>query len=475
MAPPTSPGGPSSTTWRRERLLRIGTSPQPTPDRSVPATPSSIEPVELSPSEHTSLQYTNDNGASLASYGTIPARRRPLKKDSFNNFSSQRSLSQFPSLSFLNRTTSNSSRPRSPSILRDLAFSRLSVQRPISAYDAPLRSKDDIEPDADAKINGIRVWYSSFSSIDWLHDAIKDSARFSRLRRRKSVRARVRLAIDKSLGWFIVTIVGFLTAVVAFLIVRGEQWLFDTKDGYCREAWWRAKRFCCPETDDIVRSSSMFARHLSEDACAAWRPWADVFSQRKGGTGEHVVEYMSYALIAVSTFFLFLLSNSYRPQLFLALSSTLLTLYLTNSTSFVTRKESGVLAPDFPGAPPEVKDQLPPAAMKRKVMYYVCLGGRFIGILLINDIRLREAEFPKSRQSSLVRQFFLCLPRLLMDVLDRLCYPRLPRWSGVVHQVSWIGTLRCFGSLPWQRGSSGTHRQLYRKYHKSLLREVREQ
>lgn len=376
MAPPKSPGGPSSTTWRRERLLRIGTSSiQPTPDRSTPATPSSVEPVELSPSEHTSLQYTNDNGASFASYGTIPARRRPLKKDSLNNFSSQRGLSQFPSLTFLKRTASNGSRPRSPSILRDLAFSRLSVQRPISAYDAPLRSKDDIELDADAKINGIRVWYSSFSSIDWLHDAIKDSARFSRLRRRKSVRSRIRLAIDKSLGWFIVTIVGFLTAIVAFLIVRGEQWLFDTKDGYCREAWWRAKRFCCPETEDIMGSSGMFTGHLSEDVCAAWRPWADVVLQREGGTGEHVVDYILYALIAVSTFFLSSLSNSYHSQLFLALSSTLLTIYLTSSTSFVTRKESGVLAPDFPGAPPEAKDQLPPAATKRKVMYYVCLGG----------------------------------------------------------------------------------------------------
>jgi chloride channel 3/4/5 len=296
MPPSPSTGGPSSTTWRRERLMRIGsnTTIHTVPERGLPTPPS--DAVEQSPTEHTSLHHTTDNSAS---YGTIPARRRPFKKNSLNNFATHRGLSQLPSLSFLRRTTSNPATPRSPSILRELAFSRLSTQRPISAYDAPLRSKDDVEPDADAKINGIRVWYSSFSSIDWLHDAIKDSARFSRLRRRKSVRARVRLAIDKSLGWFVVTIVGFLTAVVAFLIVRGEQWLFDTKDGYCRDAWWRAKRFCCPEAEGVVKFSGLLAAHVSEDDCAAWRPWADVFSQNKGGTREHVVEYLSYALIAV--------------------------------------------------------------------------------------------------------------------------------------------------------------------------------
>ncbi|KAK7472833.1 hypothetical protein VKT23_000940 [Stygiomarasmius scandens] len=118
--------------------------------------------------------------------------------------------------------------PPSPTSFR--TYSRLTAQRPISAYDAPLADKNDGEQasdsDMDAKINGIRVWYSSFSSIDWLHDAIKDSVRFSRLRRRRtSIRARLRLAFDRSLGWIVVTVVGLLTAVIAFLVVRSEQWL----------------------------------------------------------------------------------------------------------------------------------------------------------------------------------------------------------------------------------------------------------
>lgn len=46
----------------------------------------------------------------------------------------------------------------------------------------------------------------------------------------------------------------------------------------------------------------------------------------------------------------------------------MLTIYLTNSTTFVTRKESGVLSPEFS----ELKSPQEPAPEnKRKVMYYV--------------------------------------------------------------------------------------------------------
>ncbi|KAG5648490.1 hypothetical protein DXG03_003101 [Asterophora parasitica] len=362
MPPPDSPApgvdgqgtsnGPSSTTWRRERLMRIGSSATVntiTANNGAPDGPSksSLNSPNLSPTESTSFQFSG------ASYGTLPASRRRAAHPNFNHTSSRRAVTHLPSLSFLRRTTSNPSAPPSAG-LRDMAFSRLGVQRPISSYDAPLRSKDDSEPDADAKINGIRVWYSSFTSIDWLHDAIKDSVRFSRLRRRKSLRSRIRLVVDKSLGWFVVTIVGFLSAIVAFIVVRSELWLFDTKEGYCRDAWWKAKRFCCPALDDIFT-----APEGMEVICQEWRTWADVFSQGEGGVGAEFAEHALYALIALE----------------LALVSTILTIYLTNSTTFVTRKESGVLKADFPGSNPDSKDQPRTIVAKRKIMYYAAGSG----------------------------------------------------------------------------------------------------
>ncbi|KAF8161141.1 clc channel [Crassisporium funariophilum] len=279
------------------------------------------------------------------SYGTVPHRRRIFHKPSWTS-GTRRNL---PLLNTLQRVRSGSFTTSSSGFQN--ALSRLST-RPISAYDEPLQSKDDDGNDADAKVNGIRVWYSSFTSIDWLHDAIKDSVRFSRLRRRTSVRARFRLAFDKSLGWIIVTIVGFLTAVVAFLVIRSEQLLFDTKEGYCGTSWWKAKRFCCPQLEDEAINGIKLDQSLKE-LCPAWRTWADVFLQDPTEDADGAVEFISYTLIAVS----------------LALASCLLTLYLTNSTTFVTRKEASMSTSSTSG------NQTKSPEPKRKVMYYAAGSG----------------------------------------------------------------------------------------------------
>lgn len=275
---PADTNGPSTTTWRRERLMGIGNSP--TIDADVldsPPDDNVFEPnlFEL-PTESTSLPFNR------TSYGTLLTPR--TRATEFHIGKS--AIPQSPHLtSSFRRVSSITTAHSTPSIR---AFSRLGIQRPISAYDAPLQSKGE---DADAKINGIRVWYSSFSSIDWLHDAIKDSARFSRLRKRKSLRSRVRLAIDKSLGWFVVTIVGFFSAIVAFLVVRSEQWLFDVKEGYCYGAWWKAKRFCCPALNDLLDG---------EETCQSWRSWIEVMSPETNGFSSEFMEYTVFTSIAVS-------------------------------------------------------------------------------------------------------------------------------------------------------------------------------
>lgn len=250
--------------------------------------------------EHTSLNG-NDLGRS---YGTLPSPTRsrdPTKKPSQTFNERRRRLpNTLNRLSTAFHRTHSLGTPASihgHSTLRDFAYARLGSARPISAYDPPLTKKDDEEADGDAKINGIRVWYSSFTSIDWLHDAIKDSLRFSRLRKRKSIRARLRLAFDKSLGWIIVTIVGFLTAIVAFLVVRSEQLLFDFKEGYCADSWLKSKRFCCPATE----SGRVISPYASEELCDAWRSWSEVLSSYRGVEAE-LVEYVSYTGIAVRHF-----------------------------------------------------------------------------------------------------------------------------------------------------------------------------
>jgi len=281
MPSPLAP--PLSTDWRRERLLRIGSTSNGTNN----APPETDEPESFFPDNTRPSSPTEQTRLTLSrtSYSTLGPPRNRLPHDP----------STHQHLTALRRTLSN---PRSlaPPTLRARALSRLTNERPISAYDLPLNtSKGEVTSDPDAQINGIRVWYSSFTSIDWLHDAIKDSVRFARLRRRRrSFRARVRLLVDKSLGWLVVTVVGFLTAIVAFLVVRSEQWLFDSKEGYCHSAWWKAKHFCCAETSNI-----MGPPRAGRGECPEWRKWATVLAGDGKGLGVDVVEYGSYILIAV--------------------------------------------------------------------------------------------------------------------------------------------------------------------------------
>ncbi|CDS00776.1 hypothetical protein [Sporisorium scitamineum] len=97
--------------------------------------------------------------------------------------------------------------------------------------------------------NGIRVWYESYTTIDWIHDAIKESSRLRRIRNLKGIRGFAVNSWDRLQGWIIVTITGIVTALIAGCIVKSEAVLFDLKDGYCARDWRLAKRFCCPYGD----------------------------------------------------------------------------------------------------------------------------------------------------------------------------------------------------------------------------------
>ena len=84
-------------------------------------------------------------------------------------------------------------------------------------------------------------------------------------------------------GWIIVTIIGFLTAVVAFLIVRSEQWLFDIKYEYCVDGRWKVCRFCCP----IASEARTFALGALHEQCKAWVTWGEAFTDARRSRISH--------------------------------------------------------------------------------------------------------------------------------------------------------------------------------------------
>lgn len=271
--------------WRRQRLLQIGQEP---PEHDAEET----APLRPDPARTTS-------------YGTLPNSARTRKVKSKLNL--RRGISSLQGITIPKSSISTPGTPVATtplSIREHLSYLR---DRPITAYDRA-NFKDSQEPgveEGDVKTNGIRVWYSSFTSIDWLHDAIKDSARQARLRRRKSVRGKFRRQVDRSVGWLIVSIVGFLTAVVAFLIVRSEQWLFDLKEGICNDGWHKSKRFCCPVQDDVRIKTPLFLSMPPTESCPEWRTWSDLFAPAMSHTPfpKELIEYVAYLFVAVSTMY----------------------------------------------------------------------------------------------------------------------------------------------------------------------------
>ncbi|KAI0744080.1 chloride channel [Daedaleopsis nitida] len=345
---PSGPlSGPSTTEWRRQRLLQIGN------DSSMPAAETD-ETSALRP----------DPVLRSASYGTLPATARVNGGKQKSTFRSRHGLGALPSLLIPKGRYTNPSTPSisSPRSLRNSNY--FNAQRPISAYDRPVVAPEDVPSEGAIKTNGIRVWYSSFTSIDWLHDAIKDSARQSALRKRKSKRGRLRRQVDRSIGWITVTIIGFLTAIVAFMIVRSEQWLFDIKEGHCTMGIWKAKRFCCPvKEEDILSVRPLpFLTMAVEEDCPAWQTWGEYFTpvaSRSDWLEVEAIEYAVYTAFALA----------------LAIVSSLLTIHLTASTSFVTRKDSGVLSSTFASGDDAKGISHPPPGGNRKVMYYAAGSG----------------------------------------------------------------------------------------------------
>ena len=115
---------------------------------------------------------------------------------------------------------------------------------------------------------------------------------------------------------------------------------------------------------------------FEEQKCDKWRTWAQMFGlhhpDEEVGRAGWFVDYAAYIAIA----------------LVLASISCLLTLNLTASTSFVTNKDSGVLAPTFgaAGTPEGEGTKTPTAAVPaptattssappRKVMYFAAGSG----------------------------------------------------------------------------------------------------
>lgn len=144
------------------------------------------------------------------------------------------------------------------------------------------------------------------------------------------------------------TIVGCLTAIFAFGIVRTEAWLFDFRDGYCISGWQKTKRMCCP-SDDILSANTflqLWKKQPHNDLCTDWRTWAEILNGSVA-KDSFIVDYLSQIVIGLCFAFI----------------STLLTVYVSSSANVVSSKDGGILKL------PDTKN------IHRKVAYYAAGSG----------------------------------------------------------------------------------------------------
>lgn len=126
-----------------------------------------------------------------------------------------------------------------------------------------------------------RLWYDQFTSIDWVHDSIKDGIRLRALRSRKDFRGRVSALLDSAQGWVLVAVIGCITAAIAYFVDVADRSIFDLKEGFCATTWMASRKTCC----------------TGEDACAAWRTWSQLLGI--SGMDNESVDFAFYVIWAV--------------------------------------------------------------------------------------------------------------------------------------------------------------------------------
>ncbi|KAK8250876.1 chloride channel [Phyllosticta capitalensis] len=115
---------------------------------------------------------------------------------------------------------------------------------------------------------GERLPYNDYTTIDWLHDLVKESYRYRTIHSRKGLRYAAVAAFDACSGWIAAAIIGTLTACAAFVVDVVEATVSDWKIGYCTGNPLLSKENCCKSTTNAPEAS------LASDACPDFRQWS---------------------------------------------------------------------------------------------------------------------------------------------------------------------------------------------------------
>ncbi|KAL9011530.1 MAG: hypothetical protein Q9173_003638 [Seirophora scorigena] len=115
---------------------------------------------------------------------------------------------------------------------------------------------------------GERLPYNDYTTIDWLHDLVKDSYRARSVHALRGFRGVLGSAFESGQGWLAAALIGVLTAGVAFCVDIAEATVSDWKLGYCRTNVFSNREKCCTNRHPLGTAKV----NLGED-CADWHLW----------------------------------------------------------------------------------------------------------------------------------------------------------------------------------------------------------
>ncbi|KAJ9086614.1 hypothetical protein DSO57_1002336 [Entomophthora muscae] len=140
------------------------------------------------------------------------------------------------------------------------------------------RGYDQNKKDLVQENNGIRVWYDDYTTIDWIHDYVKERVRLRRIRSIPGFRGWLINTFDASQAWILVTLIGVCCGCIAAGIDVGTEFLSDLKSGYCTSNFFYNRSFCCWGKEE-------------SRGCPEWQRWSKVFNM----ASPYSVEWFDFA------------------------------------------------------------------------------------------------------------------------------------------------------------------------------------
>ncbi|KAL8948397.1 MAG: hypothetical protein Q9222_005412 [Ikaeria aurantiellina] len=119
---------------------------------------------------------------------------------------------------------------------------------------------------------GERLPYNDYTTIDWLHDLVKDSFRSRSIHSQLGIRGALGSAFESGQGWIAAALIGVLTACVAFCVDVAEATVSDWKLGYCKTNVLSNRENCCTDRHPLGITKSKV--NLGE-GCSEWHMWTN--------------------------------------------------------------------------------------------------------------------------------------------------------------------------------------------------------